>query len=116
MDRAVALIGAPFERRSVRARPGGRARRGPGRGPGRPAADGGRRGGRPRGRAGLPLAENTGRTVGLTLDALAATLEVLPSDALGALTVTEINPHHGEPDGATLDRFLQRLVPALASG
>ena len=65
--------------------------------------------------ADLPLGENTDRNVGLSLDAVGAALDVLlASPALGALTVTEINPHHGEPDGSTLRRFLDRLVTALA--
>jgi arginase len=67
--------------------------------------------------ADLPLAENTDRNVGLSFDAVGAALDVLlASPELGALTITEINPHHGEPDGATLQRFLDRLVSALASG
>jgi arginase len=65
----------------------------------------------------LPLAENTDRNVGLSFAAVATALDVLLADPrLGALTITELNPHHGEPDGATLRRFLDRLVPALAAG
>jgi arginase len=64
--------------------------------------------------ADLPLAENTDRNVGLSFDAVGAALDVLlASSELGALTITEINPHHGEPDGATLQLFLDRLVTAL---
>jgi arginase len=67
--------------------------------------------------ADLPLAENTDRNVGLSFDAVAAALDVLlASSRLGGLTITELNPHHGEPDGATLRAFLDRLVPALAAG
>jgi arginase len=67
--------------------------------------------------ADLPLAENTDRNVGLSFDAVAGALDVLLAGShLGALTITEINPHHGEPDGATLRTFLDRLVAALASG
>jgi arginase len=66
--------------------------------------------------ADLPLAENTDRNVGLSLEAVAAALDViLGSRSLGALTITEINPHHGEPGGATLRAFLDRAVRALAS-
>lgn len=64
--------------------------------------------------ADLPLAENTDRNVGLSFDVVATALDVLlGSPQLGALTITEINPHHGEPDGATLRQFLDRLVRAL---
>jgi len=66
--------------------------------------------------ADLPIAENTDRNVGLSFEAVAAALDVLlASPQLGALTITEINPHHGEPDGATLRRFLDRIVSAFAS-
>jgi arginase len=66
--------------------------------------------------ADLPLAENTDRNVGLSLADVAEALEeLLASPRLGALTITEINPHHGEPDVATLRAFLDRLVPALAA-
>ena len=64
--------------------------------------------------ADLPLAENTDRNVGLSFDAVATAIDTLCAGDLGAVTVTEINPHHGEPDGATLRRFLDRFVPALA--
>ena len=64
--------------------------------------------------ADLPLAENTDRNVGLSFDDVADALDALLRGEVGALTVTEINPHHGEPDGATLRRFLDRFVPALA--
>jgi arginase len=63
--------------------------------------------------ADLPLAENTDRNVGLPFDAVAAAVAALCEGELGAVTVTEINPHHGEPDGATLRRFLDRFVAAL---
>jgi hypothetical protein len=32
------------------------------------------------------------------------------------LTITEINPHHGERDGATLRIFIDRIVAALSKG
>ncbi len=63
--------------------------------------------------ADLPLAENTDRNVGLSFDTVAAAVAALCEGELGAVTVTEINPHHGEPDGATLRRFLDRFVAAL---
>lgn len=66
--------------------------------------------------ADLPLAENTDRNVGLSFEAVANAFEVLlASPRLDALTITEINPHHGEPGGATLRAFLDRLVSAFAA-
>ena len=65
--------------------------------------------------ADLPLAENTDRNIGLSFDALAQALDALLGDArLGCLTITELNPHHGEPEGATLRPFIDRLARALA--
>lgn len=65
--------------------------------------------------ADLPLAENTDRNIGLSFDQVASALDVLLADpALGAITITEINPHHGEAGSTTLHAFLDRLVPALA--
>jgi arginase family protein len=64
--------------------------------------------------ADLPLAENTDRNVGLSFEAVANALDTLMSGHLGAVTVTEANPHHGEPDGATLRRFLDRFAAAFA--
>ena len=64
--------------------------------------------------ADLPLAENTDRNVGLSFEQVAAAFDVLlGSRGLGAVTITEINPHHGEPDGATLRAFTDRIVAAL---
>lgn len=63
-----------------------------------------------------PLSENTGRNVGLTRDQAFETLAVfLASDRLAALTVTEINPDHGEPDAVTLHDFVGRLSAAFRS-
>lgn len=63
-----------------------------------------------------PLSENTGRNEGLPLDdALVALRVLLSSPKLGALTVTELNPLHGEPDGATLRRFVAGLAGAIAA-
>ena len=61
-----------------------------------------------------PLSENTGRNVGLTLEQAVAALRVLVSSGqVRALTLTEVNPDHGESNGATLDRLLAGLVSAL---
>ena len=63
-----------------------------------------------------PLSENTGRNVGLTLDqAFVALGTMLADDRLAALTVTELNPDHGEPDGATIGRLVDRLAEAVAA-
>jgi arginase len=62
-----------------------------------------------------PLSENTGRNVGLRqVDAFAALAEVLRDPRVSALTITELNPDHGNEDGSTLAAFAQRLVAALA--
>ncbi|MBL8129034.1 MAG: arginase family protein [Chloroflexia bacterium] len=61
-----------------------------------------------------PLSENTGRNEGLTLDQALRALRVFTAHpAFAALTVTELNPLHGEADGATLERFVAGLVEAL---
>jgi arginase len=63
-----------------------------------------------------PLSENTGRNEGLPLAAALDTLAVLVADErLSALTVTELNPLHGEEGGATLERFVGALATALGS-
>jgi arginase len=63
-----------------------------------------------------PLSENTGRNIGLTLDQAFAALAVFAaSDRLLALTVTELNPDHGESGGATLTAFVERLAAALGA-
>jgi arginase len=62
-----------------------------------------------------PLSENTGRNEGLSFEAaMIALTALLASDRLSALTVTELNPLHGAEDGATLERFVERFVAALA--
>jgi arginase len=61
-----------------------------------------------------PLSENTGRNEGLTLDQALRALRVFTTHpAFAALTITELNPLHGEEDGATLERFVAGLVEAL---
>jgi arginase len=63
-----------------------------------------------------PLSENTGRNVGVPLaTALAALATLLADPRTAALTVTELNPLHGEADGSTLDRFADGLVTACAA-
>lgn len=61
-----------------------------------------------------PLSEHTGRNEGLTLDQALRALRVFTAHpAFAALTITELNPLHGEEDGATLERFVAGLVEAL---
>jgi arginase len=61
-----------------------------------------------------PLSENTGRNEGLSLDQALRALRVFTAHpAFAALTVTELNPLHGEEDGATLARFMVGLAEAL---
>lgn len=61
-----------------------------------------------------PLSENTGRNEGLTLDQAMAALHVFTAQpAFAASTITELNPLHGEADGATLERFMTGLVETL---
>ena len=62
-----------------------------------------------------PLSENTGRNEGLAFDAAMSALTVLlSSERLSALTITELNPLHGDEDGVTLGRFIDGLTSALA--
>jgi arginase len=62
-----------------------------------------------------PLSEETGRGQGLPLDvALRALAVLVRSERLSALTVTELNPLHGEPEGRTIRRFVRGLVGCLA--
>jgi arginase len=59
-----------------------------------------------------PLAENTDRG-GLPLAKAGRALAVLLADErVTALTVTELNPHHGDPDGAALRRLIDVLADA----
>jgi arginase len=67
--------------------------------------------------ADLPLAENTARNVGLPFETVMRALDVLlAADGLAALTITELNPHHGEPDGSTVRQLADRLVRSFAGG
>jgi arginase len=62
----------------------------------------------------VPLSENTGRGIGVPFDTALAALDVLlADDALLGCTVTELNPHHGAPDGSDVARLAQRIVAAL---
>jgi arginase len=62
----------------------------------------------------MPLAENTRRNVGLKFDQLMASLRVfLAAPNWSTLTICELNPDHGESDGATLRTFAEALAKAL---
>ncbi len=62
----------------------------------------------------VPLSENTGRGIGVPFDAALAALAVLLADhALLGCTVTELNPHHGAPDGSDVARLARGLAAAL---
>jgi arginase len=64
----------------------------------------------------MPLAENTRRNVGLHFDQLMAALRVfLGAPNWAALTISELNPEHGESDGSTLRIFAEALADALGS-
>jgi arginase len=66
--------------------------------------------------ADLPLAENTDRNVGLAFETVMRTLDgVLAGDGLAALTVSELDPHHGAPDGTTVRTFVGRLTASFAA-
>jgi arginase len=61
-----------------------------------------------------PLSENTGRNQGLSFDAAFRALRVLVnSERFSALTVTELNPAHGDEHGATVRVFIEALTDAL---
>ncbi len=65
----------------------------------------------------LPLAENTDRNVGLAFEVVMSALDVvLSGDGLAAITVTELNPHHGEPGGETVRTFVERFTRSLSAG
>jgi arginase len=61
------------------------------------------------------LSEDAVRGDGLTLDAAMRALRVLASsERLSALTVTEVNPFHGDEEGQTLRQFADMLADCLA--
>ena len=62
------------------------------------------------------LSEDALRGDGLTLDAAMRALRVLcGSELLSAVTVTELNPDHGDEQGRELRRFVDALAGALAA-
>jgi arginase len=62
----------------------------------------------------MPLAENCRRNIGLTFDQLMTALnEFLKAPNWSVLTITEINPDHGENDGSTLRIFSERLAKII---
>jgi arginase len=62
-----------------------------------------------------PLSENPSRNEGLTFDQAMRGLRVLTkSERFGGLTITELNPAHGDENGATIERFIAELTDALA--
>jgi arginase len=64
----------------------------------------------------MPLAENNRRNTGLHFDQLMAALgSLLRAPNWVALTVTELNPDHGESDGSTLRAFAEALADALSA-
>jgi arginase len=64
-----------------------------------------------------PLSENTGRNIGLLQETALRSLAVLLEDSrVSALTITELNPEHSEPDGITVKTFANGLAVALTGG
>jgi len=64
----------------------------------------------------MPLAEERRRNRGLRFDQLMASLRVfLQARNWVGLTITELNPDHGEIDGSTLRSFAESLSEALSS-
>lgn len=62
-----------------------------------------------------PLSENTGANQGVSFTQALAVLRALVADPrVTAVTVTELNPCHGAPDGSTVGRLADALVDALA--
>jgi arginase len=65
----------------------------------------------------LPLSENVERDGGVTLDvALAALSTAAAHPRCATVTLTEINPDHGAPDGATLRTLIAGVAGALRPG
>lgn len=62
----------------------------------------------------IQLAENYRRNTGLTFDQLMTALHVfLKAPNWSVLTITEINPDHGEEDGSTLRFFAEQLAKVM---
>jgi arginase len=65
----------------------------------------------------FPIAENTRRRLGLTLDELMTALSILlAAPNWRALTITEVNPEHAPDEAETFGRLNERLSSALAAG
>jgi arginase len=63
-----------------------------------------------------PLAENTDRDPGVPLAAARTILAVLLADPrVSALTITELNPHHGAEDGSDVARLVEVVAGAYAA-
>ena len=61
-----------------------------------------------------PLSENTGRNIGLSLEAAMGALRgLLARDGLVALTLAELNPAHALADEGLLERFAALVAQAL---
>jgi arginase len=64
----------------------------------------------------FPLAENTRRSKGIRLEQLMPALRgLLAAPNRVGLTITEVNPDHGENDGSTLRTFAGALAEALGA-
>lgn len=64
----------------------------------------------------MPLAENYRRNIGLKFEQLIIALsEFLKAANWSVLTITEINPDHGEDDGSTLRYFSEHLAEIISS-
>jgi len=64
----------------------------------------------------LPLAENYSKNKGLSYSHTLEFLEVLlKSPKFAGLTLTEINPDHGDQDGSTIQRFAEDLARIVGS-
>lgn len=62
----------------------------------------------------LPLSENTGQNEGLPFkDAMRALAVFLHHPKIDAITITEINPAHGEPDGKTINQFVDAFAEVI---
>lgn len=63
----------------------------------------------------MPLSENYSRNEGLSFEqTMQALTTFVKSEKFGALTITELNPDHGNEDGSTVQTFVQALANALS--
>jgi arginase len=61
-----------------------------------------------------PLSEHTGRNIGLPLDTAMTALRIILCDPrVASLTISQLNPEHGEAEGATVKRFAEKLAEGL---